>query len=266
MTLFHLVILALVQGITEFLPISSHAHLILTREVLNMDSTNGLMTDVAVHVGTLAAVLVYFRADVWQMVVGVARLASGRGGSATRLLLLVAVATPPVMVAGYLVQKYLGDVLTTVTVIGWATLGFALVLYVADRWGMTLRRLDHLSYGEAMLIGLFQVLALIPGTSRSGITMTAARLFGFERSEAARFSMLLSIPAIAAAGLWVGYKIYQSGDAQIQSDALIAAALAFVAALLAISLMMRWLTRATFTPFVIYRVLLGAGLLIWVYS
>jgi undecaprenyl-diphosphatase len=129
-----------------------------------------------------------------------------------------------------------------------------------------LNRIDRLGYGGILLIGLAQVLALIPGTSRSGITITAARGLGFEREDAARISLLLSIPIILAAGGYQGLEVVQSGQLALGVDALIAAALAFVTALLAISWMMRWLRHASYTPFVIYRLLLGAGLLIWVYG
>jgi len=267
MPLFYVALLAAVQGITEFLPISSHGHLILARAAFSIETAEqGLLTDIAVHVGALAAVILYFRRDVWQILVGLARLATGRGGPQARLVLLIAVATPPVIVAGYLLTRVAADGLAALTVIGWATLGFALLLYAADRWGMTLRRIEHMKYGTAAIIGLFQILALIPGTSRSGITMTAARLLGYERVEAARFSLLLSIPTILAAGLWLGFEVQARGDLALQSDLLLAAALAFVAALLSIAAMMRWLARATFTPFVVYRILLGGALLAWSYG
>ncbi len=148
----------------------------------------------------------------------------------------------------------------------WATIGFALVLYVADRSGMTIRRTEHMSFIDALLIGLSQVLALIPGTSRSGITMSMARVLGFERGEAARFSMLLSIPAIAGAGLLLGLDLVASGNARVGFDALLAAGLSFLVALGAIALLIRWLERSGFTIFVIYRLILGGGLLIWIYS
>jgi len=150
--------------------------------------------------------------------------------------------------------------------VAWATLGFGVLLWVADRTGMTIRRIEHMGYGEALVIGLSQVLALIPGTSRSGITMTAARMLGYERAEAARFSMLLSIPTILAAGLLTGLDLYESGDVQLSLDALIAGGLAFATALIAIVAMMGWLKRASFLPFVLYRILLGGGLLIWIYT
>jgi undecaprenyl-diphosphatase len=126
------------------------------------------------------------------------------------------------------------------------------------------RRIEHLGAGGAIFIGLAQVLAFIPGTSRSGITMTAARFLGFERPEAARFSLLLSIPAILGAGTLTGLDLYESGNVRLGFDAIAAAALSFLVAFLSIALMIRWLRRAGFTPFVFYRIFLGVALLIWV--
>ena len=144
--------------------------------------------------------------------------------------------------------------------------GFGIALYVTDRLGMTVRRMEHATFGDAVIIGLAQVLALVPGTSRAGITISAGRMLGLERTDAARFSMLLSIPAILGAGALKSWELYQAGDADITADALLAAGLAFAAAWLAIFLMMAWLRHATFTPFVIYRVVLGAFLLALAYG
>lgn len=264
MTLLHITILALIQGITEFLPISSQAHLILV-PVLTGWQDQGLIIDVAVHVGTLGAVALYFRRDLWLMLVAVARLIIGQSGPGTKLVVNLAVATVPVLVAGYLVQRYAGGSLRSAALIGWTTLGFGVLLYAADRLSLTIRRIEHMKLGAALAIGLAQALALVPGTSRSGITMTAARLSGFERTEAARFSMLLSIPVILGAGVLSGLELYEVADARLTITAAAAAVLAFGAALAAIAFLMRWLRSATFTPFVVYRVLLGIGLLVWVY-
>ncbi len=264
MTLLHITILALIQGITEFLPISSQAHLILV-PVLAGWQDQGLIIDVAVHVGTLGAVALYFRRDLRLMLVAVGRLIIGQSGPGTKLVVNLAVATVPVLVAGYLVQRYAEGSLRSAALIGWTTLGFGVLLYAADRLSLTIRRIEHMKLGAALAIGLAQALALVPGTSRSGITMTAARLSGFERTEAARFSMLLSIPVILGAGVLSGLELYGVADARLTAAAAAAAALAFGAALAAIAFLMRWLRSATFTPFVVYRVLLGIGLLVWVY-
>ena len=262
--LTQIVVLALVQGITEFLPISSSGHLALVPSLVCWPD-QGLLIDVAVHVGTLGAVTAYLWRDVWSILTGLARPRAGLDDSGVRLFFHLAVATVPVVIAGYLMHKYIGDGLRSMEVIAWATLGFGVVLYAADRTGLTVRRIDHMSWGVALAIGMTQILALIPGASRSGVTMTAARMLGYERREAARFSMLLSIPTIVAAGTLVGIEIVQSGDARLQADAAITAALAFVSALVTIFLMMGWLRRASFTPFVVYRIFLGGGLLAIVY-
>jgi len=259
--LLHIAILALVQGITEFLPISSSGHLVLVPWALGWKD-QGLMIDVGVHVGTLGAVMVYFRGDIYDMVNGLWRMAKGRGyDNGARLAVYLAVATIPVVIAGFVVNKIFPDGIRSILVIGWATLGFGLLLWFTDKFGLTLKRIEHLKFFDVIAIGISQMLALIPGTSRSGITMTAGRLLGMERTDAARFSMLMSIPTIIAAGTLKGYELYKIGDASTASSALIAAALAFISALAAIFLMMAWLRKATFTPFVIYRALLGTLLL-----
>ena len=265
MPTLHLAILALVQGITEFLPISSSAHLVLTPHFLGWPD-QGLVIDVAVHVGTLGAVCLYLHREIWEMLAGVTRAIRGRRDRGAKMAGLIVVATIPVVAAGFAVNHYFPNGIRSIEVIGWATLGFGILLWLADRIGMTLRRMDHLDLSDAMVIGLAQTLALIPGTSRAGITMTAARLLGMERADAARFSMLMSIPTIVAAGALKGFELWQSGDARVTADAFVGAGLSFVAALIAIALMMAWLKRASFTPFVVYRVVLGAGLLLVAYG
>ncbi len=270
MPLLYILILAIVQGVTEFLPISSSGHLEIAWRFLNQSSgelTQGsegdrLIIFVAVHLGTLLAVMIYFFRDVGMLGLGVVKLATGRVGPGARLALYILVASLPLIAAGYFLKDDLIRTLYDLKVIAWANIGFAVLLYMGDRWGMTLRRVEHMRMGSALVIGCAQVLALVPGTSRSGITMTAARFFGFERAEAARFSLLLAIPAILGAATLIGLDLYRTGDIRLGIDAAIAAGLAFVTALLAIALMMAWLRRATFTPFVIYRLLLG-GILLW---
>ncbi|MDP6786306.1 MAG: undecaprenyl-diphosphate phosphatase [Rhodospirillales bacterium] len=265
MSFVHIGALALVQGITEFLPVSSSGHLVLVPIITGWPD-QGLIIDVAVHVGTLGAVMLYFWRDIGRMILGIVSLGKERNGNGARLAGYLIVATVPVAVAGLAVNYYLADALRSLTVIAWATLIFGLVLYVADRRGMTVRRVEHMTLFDALIVGLAQALSLIPGTSRSGITMSAARMLGLERAEAARFSMLLSIPAILGAGALKTRDLYAAGDIQLSLDAALAAGLAFVTALIAIAVLMAWLKRATFTPFVVYRVLLGGVLLALAYG
>lgn len=265
MPILHIAVLALVQGITEFLPISSTAHLILVPALTGWPD-QGLTIDVAVHVGTLGAVMLYLRRDLWAMAQGLAQLAKGRRNPMATLFGYLVIGTVPVVIAGFLLDRYAPGALRSVTVIAWATLGFGVVLWIGDRLGMTVRRIEHLKLSDVAIIGLAQVLALIPGTSRAGVTVTAARFLGLERPDSARFSMLLSIPVIVGAGSLKGFDLYQAGNAQLTADAVIAAGLAFVAALVAIVAMMAWLRRASFTPFVVYRIVFGGVLLAIVYG
>ena len=195
--LFQLFVLAAVQGITEFLPISSSGHLVLVPKFADW-TDQGLLLDVAVHVGTLMAVMLYFYRDLATMTGAIFR--SFKQISIRRpldrefwLVWKLVIATLPVILAGYLMNTYLGGAFRSLEIIGWTTLGFGILLFLADKLNMTIRNVEHITFLGAFVIGLFQILALIPGTSRAGITMTAARFQGVERQDAARFSLLLSM-------------------------------------------------------------------------
>lgn len=271
MTLLQIIVLAVVQGITEFLPISSSAHLILVPELTDWPD-QGLVVDLAVHVGTLMAVLLYYRRDVMEMAGGAWGLLSARHtvsgeDQGRRLFLALAAGALPVfIIGGVLVVMGWDELLRSAEVIGWTSILFGLLLYVVDTRAPTHYGLEKISVPRGIFIGLAQVIAIIPGVSRAGITMTAARHLGFDRLSAARFSMLLAIPTIAAGGLGAGLKLLRASDAALTMDALLAAVLSFGVAYVTIILFMRWLARATMTPFVIYRVILGAGLLVWLYA
>ena len=265
MPLLHILILALVQGITEFLPISSSGHLVLLHEYFGQGSAatqENLLLDVAVHVGTLFAVLLYFRADILSLFFGLCKIIKGEWRDEdAQLGLLIVLSSIPVIIAGFLLHKYQIFDARNVEIVAWTTLGFGVLLWVADRYVGERYTLPDLNWKSALIIGLAQVLALIPGTSRSGITMTAARGLGFTRTEAARYSLLLSIVAISGAGVLGGKDVLEMSDVAFTTDIALAAGLAFISGYIAIALMMGWLRRASFTPFAIYRVILGAGLL-----
>lgn len=262
MSLFQLAILAIVQGITEFLPISSSGHLILLPHLLG-EADQGLALDVAVHVGTLGAVMAFFRADVARMVHGAGDVLGRRFATPdARLLLLLAISTVPVVVIGFILQMTgLADAMRSVAVIGWTMLLFGIVLYWADQKGPVVRKAPEWNLRDAMVMGFWQALALIPGTSRSGATITASRLLGYKREDGARISMLMSIPTIIASGTLLGLDVIGQADWQTLRDGAIGAVLAFAAAYLALSLMMRLLRSVSYTPYVIYRIVLGLFLL-----
>ena len=261
MPYLHLVILALVQGLTEFIPVSSSAHLILPAQVFDGFEDQGTGIDVAAHVGSLGAVMLYFRHEVTDLFVGLGQIARRRLGAEGRLLLLLAAATAPfLIVAVALALSGAADALRDPIVIAWASIGFGVLLWLADRTPQRIARLPE-RFGPAVAIGLAQCLALIPGTSRSGITMTAARFLGHDRTEAARFSMLLSIPTIAASGLYLATDLGEGGGTALV-PAILVAALSFVAAYLAIGLFLRLTRSVSYTPFVLYRIALGIALLV----
>ena len=266
MPLQTLIILALIQGITEFLPVSSSGHLILLPQ-LTGGQDQGQALDVAVHVGTLFAVMLYFRSDVRDVVLGVVDILTGKRTRNGKLAWLLVLATIPVIIAGFILKVTgLADAMRSITVIGWTMLIFGLVLYWFDRSGPTNRTAESWSIRDALVMGLWQALALIPGTSRSGATITGARALGFERSDAARLAMLMSIPTIIASGALLSLDVIGEANPTLARDAAIAAAFAFVAALGALVFMMRLLRSVSFTPYVIYRVILGIILLVIAYT
>jgi len=265
MPIEQLVVLAIVQGLTEFLPVSSSGHLNLVHALTDWRDQGALM-DVAVHVGSLFAVLIYFWRDVITLITGALKLLTGRLSGESRLLLLLALATLPVGVIGLiLLETGLVAHLRTAEVVAWANIVFAVVLYWADRVGALTRRLENITLSDAATVGLAQVLALVPGVSRSGITMSMARYLGYERREAARFASLLAIPTIAGFGLASAIKLAGEGDGAPWGDVMIGAGLSFLAAFISIWFMMALLKRVSMTPFVVYRIVLGLVLLGWIY-
>jgi undecaprenyl-diphosphatase len=258
------VILALVQGFTEFLPISSSAHLILVPVIAGWQD-QGLAFDVAVHVGTLTAVVLYYRQKLGLMVSDF--LASVRGQPRTpesKMVWYLVFGTIPVGLIGVTMPETLENWLRSPLVIAGATIGFALLLWWADKNGRESVADSGLTWKEALLIGIFQALALIPGTSRAGVTITAGLLLGFKREFAARFSFLLSIPVIALAGLLKALELIQSANSVVWSAVLIGIVVSAVTAYLTIGWFLALLDRIGLFPFVVYRFLLG-GILIGVF-
>lgn len=266
MPLYQIAVLALVQGIFEFLPISSWAHLIMVPALFGWANNYGLQIEMAVHVGTLAAVMLYFRREMWRLARGGLLLLTGRMSADGKLLLLLALATLPLVAASFVIKDHVAQLRENYAAIAAATIGFGLLLYAVDAAFMQIRRIEHLSPVNALIFGLAQVAALLPGTSRSGITMTAGRFLGFERREAARFAMLMSVPIGFGQLVLLAREALRSGaPAGFEGSALVAGGLAFAAAMLAIWFLMAWLKRASFGIFAIYRVLAGTGILYWYY-
>jgi len=266
MSWLQLAILAIIQGLTEFLPISSSAHLVLAPQLLGWETDQGPLIDVMAHFGSLFAVMVYFHKDVAGIIAGVFDLLKRKLNKNSALALNLIIASPPALVLGFMLSMFGYDVLLrSPLIIAFTTIVFGILLWVSDIKGREETTTEQLTWKGAALMGCAQALALIPGTSRSGITMTAARFMNMTRVESARFSMLMSLPVIGAGGLFALLKLMTepSGTAGL-SEGLIVAALSFVTAYACIALFMKWVSKIGFFPFMIYRLLLGAGLLIWV--
>jgi len=254
------VFLALVQGLTEFLPISSSAHLILPSQIFGI-TDQGLAFDVAVHLGSLVAVIIYFRQDLRTLAAAFFRSFGGERSTDAKLSWLLILATLPAFAFGF----FLGDLIEIYArhtlVIATTTILFALLLWWADRYHNPAQDLQNLSTKQALMIGIAQALALIPGTSRSGATITAALFLGYSREAAARFSFLLAVPVILGAGTLKGIELTQS-PAVDMSNMFIGVMVSFISAYLCIKLFLKVIGRMGVLPFVIYRLILGVALLI----
>lgn len=262
MSTTEIILLAIIQGITEFLPISSSAHLLLPSIILDWQE-QGLAFDVAVHIGSLLAVIAYFRRDIWQISISwFASLGSRQQDDNSRLAWYIIVATAPIILVGVSAKSLVEAYLRTGMMIAISTLLFGAVLWWADRSAKQDKALTGLDWRSALMIGLAQILALIPGTSRSGITMTAALFLGFTREAAARFSFLLSIPTIAGAGILLTKDLLEQPTAVDWYTLGLGAFVAFVSAYACIYWFLAWISRIGMLPFVIYRMLLGM-ILLW---
>ena len=268
MSWLHLVILALIQGLTEFLPVSSSAHLILAPQLLGWPEDQGVLIDVMAHFGTLFAVMAYFRKDVAAIITGFFDLLKRKLNKNSALALNLIIATPPALLFGVLLKAGgFDEVLRNPLIIAATTIMFGILLWVSDIKGKEVHTTEDLTWKRASILGLAQAMALIPGTSRSGITMTAGRFMGMTRVESARFSMLMSLPIIGAGGLYTLLELTKAEETGASlSDGLIVAFLSFLAAYACIALFMKWVSKIGFFPFMVYRLILGAGLLLWVFN
>lgn len=261
---FQAICLGLIQGLTEFLPISSSGHLALMPLVTSWPD-QGLAFDCVVHLGTLTAIVYYFRTDLARMAVGFGQTIQQRSWSANRdgqMAWMIGFATIPAGIFGLALKDFVENELRSVEVIAYASIGFGLLLYVADKFGKQRHSEANWGIKDVMIVGLAQAVALIPGTSRSGITMTAALFLGYTREAAARFSFLLSIPVIFLAG---GLKIKDWIELPMQVTPLSALVIGYfasaISAYICVVYFLKFLNRVGMGPFVLYRIILGFVLL-----
>ncbi|MDD4862714.1 MAG: undecaprenyl-diphosphate phosphatase [Alishewanella agri] len=262
MSMLEVIILSIIQGITEFLPISSSAHLILPSAIFGWED-QGIAFDVAVHVGTLLAVMLYFRQDIANLTVGWIKSLGGQHSTDSKLAWWVILATIPAGLAGLLAADLIETFLRSPWVLAITTIVFGLLLWLADATAKQQVSMEQMNWRQALIIGLAQAVALIPGTSRSGITMTAAMLLGLDKVSAARFSFLLSIPIIVLSGGYQASKLLSEPTQYDISGILLGMLLSFISALICIHFFLKIISRMGMLPFVIYRLLLGIGLLVF---
>lgn len=260
MSYFEAFILALIQGLTEFLPISSSAHLILPSAILGWED-QGLAFDVAVHVGTLAAVMIYFRKEVVSLLSAFfASIFKGERSKEAKLAWMILLATIPACVFGLFMKDIIEIYLRSAWIIAATTIVFGLLLWYVDRNAKLDQDEYQAGWKKALFIGVAQALAMIPGTSRSGATITAALYLGFTREAAARFSFLMSIPIILLAGGYLGLKLVLSGEPVHLGFLITGVVTSFISAYICIHFFLKLISRMGMTPFVIYRLILGIGL------
>ena len=265
MSLLQIIVLALIQGITEYLPISSSGHSILVPALTGWPD-QGVLTDAITNLGTLAATTLFFWRDVVSMFHGLLDIARRRATPSSRLVTNVVIATIPVILFGlFLHFTKLDEHLRSAMVVAINAVLFGILLYAADAYGLSRNKVDDITPRTALFFGLAQMLSLNPGTSRSGVTMTAGRALGFVRSDAARFAFLMSIPANAA-GSVVKIGAALKDHQPITGAMILCGILTFFIGLATISILMRFIRTHSFLPFAIYRVILGGALIGLIYS
>ena len=262
MALEIIIILSVIQGITEFLPISSSAHLIIIPEFfLNIDSSRGF--DVSLHFGSLFAVMYYLKKDLIKIISDTIFFKKDKEGFITLKNLIIS--TIPVIIVGFLVHINNFDIIRSLEVIGWTTLIFGILLGIADRNLKVIKYFKSLNLKDALVIGIAQTLAIIPGTSRSGIVITAGLYMGFSRFDASKYSLLLSIPVIIAATTLESINLFIEKGFFFNNEMIMGIILSFCVALITITLFMKWINRASLKIFVAYRIMLGILILIYAY-
>lgn len=262
MTFFESAILGIVQGLTEFIPVSSTGHLIIVREMLGLSVEGTLAFDAILQLATLFAVLLYFWRDIFKLIKSAVSFLFRRSIEPSQKVLLGAlvIGTVPALIFGLLLESHLENVRSS-TVVALSLLVGSLVFYLAEKFG---KQNTELSIGRGLLVGFFQVLALVPGFSRSGATISGGLFVGLNREDAARFSFLLSIPIILGSGLKKVFNIYQTPDfSSIESSLFIASTFAFVSGILAIHFLLKFLKNHSLNYFGVYRVLLAAVILLF---
>ena len=263
---FHIFFIAIVQGITEFLPISSSAHLIMIPYIMKV-SDQGVLIDISVHLGSLLALIIFFKKESVILFKGLIQFFSLKWQKEEFFLLLkIIIATIPICLFGLIFKIYRLDIIVrSIELIGWTMIIFGIILFYADKLGKEKKSLRNLSFRESLFIGFFQAFALIPGVSRSGISITGFRIFGYNKYDAIKISLMMSIPTILLSAFFISPEILEEKNISI-IEILIPFILSFITAFVTLKVMVRYVYVFGFSPYVIYRIFLGIILLSMAYS
>ena len=247
--MIEILILSLVQGITEFIPVSSSSHLVIFSTFLNFENQS-LMVDVSLHIGSFLAVITFFHKEIINFI------------NNKNLFFKIILSSIPVMITGFfLVELNLIDNLRNIKIIGWMTVIFGVLLFLSDKFKLSKNLNNNFTFKNALIIGFFQTLALIPGVSRSGITITGARLLSFERIDAAKISFLMSIPVLGAISIFGLKELYSTNDLNLSTLSLTSMIFSFICSLVTIKFFLLYVKKFSLLIFVIYRIILGTFLL-----
>tara|TARA_B100001059_G_scaffold138892_2_gene139032 strand:- start:3636 stop:4394 length:759 start_codon:yes stop_codon:yes gene_type:complete len=251
--MFEVIVVSLTQGITEFLPVSSSAHLIIFSDLLNFTKSS-LLFDVSLHIGSFLAVIIYFKKEIINFI------------NYRKIFILILIASFPTMIVGYFLIKYnVIDNLRTLRIIGWTTIIFGIILYISDKFKAGKKIENNFNLRSSLFLGIMQTISLIPGVSRSGITISASRLLGYDRVNSAKISFLLSLPTLFAVSIYGLKTLYEDNKLQLNDFNLIGLILSFIFSYLTIILLIKFLKNFNFLLFVIYRIILGVSLIIYTY-
>jgi len=263
---FHIFFIAIIQGITEFLPISSSAHLIIIPYIMKV-SDQGVLIDISAHLGSLLALIIFFKKESVILFKGLIQFFSLKLQKEEFFLLLkIIIATIPICLFGLIFKIYRLDIIfRSIELIGWTMIIFGMLLFYADKLGKEKKSLKNLSFKESLFIGLFQAFALIPGVSRSGISITGFRIFGYNKYDAIKISLMMSIPTILLSAFFISPEILEEKNISI-IEILIPFVLSFITAFVTLKLMVKYIYIFGFTPYIIYRIFLGLILLFLAYS
>ena len=247
-------LIGIIQGVTEFLPISSSGHLVLFAKLTNWED-QGLFTDIAVHFGTLFAVIIYLRKEIFFLLKNIFKFKFFKD----KIIFKIILSTLPAIILGYFIYDYVSMYFRNINLIATSSIFFAILLFFADKIKIKNKKSwKKITFTEALIVGLFQLLAFIPGASRAGVTITGVRFLGYDRLNATKFSMLLSIPIILASMTLSLINLFKYESFSVNfSQSFLSALVAFITALLSISFLMRFIKHANFNIFIIYRIFLG---------